>query len=155
MSLKNNNINIFVVLALIGELELQDQQAAQRNPSRHYLTRPDLPNPQADTPWQHMYAAQNDRAFITTMGFDVDTFGLILQGFQAEWELNHIERSDVNPNGEPRLGARSLNAAGVLGLVLHYIHSCMTETSLQQIFGLVPATVDRYIQFGLRILDSG
>jgi len=30
----------------------------------------------------------------------------------------------------------------------------MTETSLQQIFGLVPATVDRYIQFGLRILDS-
>jgi len=88
------------------------------------------------------------------MGFDVDTFGLILQGFQAEWELTPIERSDVNPNGEPRLGAHSLNAAGGLGLVLHYIHSCMTETSLQQIFGLVPATVDCYIQFGLRILDS-
>jgi len=30
----------------------------------------------------------------------------------------------------------------------------MTETSLQQIFGLVLATVDCYIQFGLRILDS-
>jgi len=26
--LENNNINIFVVLALLGELELQDQQAA-------------------------------------------------------------------------------------------------------------------------------
>src|SRR5882724_1832613 len=77
-----------------------------------------------------------------------------LQGFQAEWELTPIERSDVNPNGEPRLGARSLNAARGLGLVLHYVHSCMTETTLQQIFGLVLATVDHYIQFGLRILDS-
>src|SRR5882724_11549158 len=56
--------------------------------------------------------------------------------------------------GSPRLRAHSLNAAGGLGLVLHYIHSCMTETSLQQIFGLVLATVDHYIQFGLRILDS-
>jgi len=39
-----------------------------------------------------MYAAQNDHAFIMMMGFDVDTFGLILQGFQAEWELTPIER---------------------------------------------------------------
>ena len=101
-----------------------------------------------------MYAAQNNHAFITTMGFDVDNFGLILQGFQAGWELTPIKRNDVNPNGEPRLGAHSLNSAGGLGLVLHYIHLCMTETSLQQIFGLVPAIVDHYIHFGLRILDS-
>ena len=50
------------------------------------------------------------------MGFDVDTFGLILLGFQAGCELTPIERNDVNPNGEPRLGAHSLNAAGGLGL---------------------------------------
>lgn len=29
----------------------------------------------------------------------------------------------------------------------------MTEVILQQIFGLVPATVDRYVNFALRILD--
>ena len=88
------------------------------------------------------------------MCFDVATFELILNVFKAEWDSNPIDRNDVNPNGQPRLGARSLNAAGGLGLVLHYIHSCMTETSLQQIFGLVPATVDRYVHFGLRILDT-
>jgi len=61
----------------------------------------------------------------------VDTFGLILQGFQAGWELTLIERNDVNPNGEPRLGAHSLNAAGGLGLGLHYIHLCMLKTQCE------------------------
>ena len=53
------------------------------------------------------------------MGFDVATFELILNVFKAEWDSNPIDRNDVNPNGQPRLGARSLNAAGGLGLVLH------------------------------------
>jgi hypothetical protein len=59
----------------------------------------------------------------------------------------------VNPNGVPHVDHRSLDAAGGVGLVLHYIHSCMTQTSLQQIFGLIPATVDRYTNFALNILD--
>ena len=78
----------------------------------------------------------------------------MLTAFQAEWNSTPIERSDVNVHRQPRLGARSLDAAGGLGLVLHYIHSCMTETSLQQIFGLVPSTVDHYVHFGLEILDT-
>lgn len=54
--------------------------------------------------------------------------------------------------GAPWLGARSLDAAGALGLVLHYLNSAMLETSLQQIFALIPATVSRYLQFGQQIL---
>jgi len=44
-----NIINILVVLAFLGDLELQDKWAAQRNQAHHYLTHPDLPNPQEDT----------------------------------------------------------------------------------------------------------
>ena len=43
---------------------------------------------------------------------------------------------------------------GALGLVLHYLNSCITQTSLQQIFGLVPATVEHYIHISFQILDK-
>jgi len=70
-----------------------------------------------------------------------------LTGFQLVG-TNSIERNDVNPNGSQ--GWEPLtHFAGGLGLVLHYIHLCMTETSLQQIFGLVPAIVDHYIILAL------
>jgi hypothetical protein len=45
-----------------------------------------------------------------------------------------------------------LDAAGALGLALHFVNSTMREISLQQIFALVPSTVSRYIQFSLDIL---
>ena len=132
------------MLALLGELGFRNEQAAQCNPTWHYLTRTDLPHPWADTTWQHMFSAENDHAFISTMGFDVATFNYILTAFQVEWDFpslitamltafqaewnsTPIERSDVNVHGYPRLGARSLDAAGGLALVLHYIHSCMTD----------------------------
>ena len=86
------------------------------------------------------------------MGFDVNTFELILNsGFRDFWSTTTI--TDVDVDGNPWLGHHSLDATGALGLVLHYLNSCMTQTSLQQIFGLVPATVDHYILFSLRILD--
>jgi hypothetical protein len=141
-------------LAVAGELQMRQQQAERCLPSRAYLTRPDLPLPRSDTSWQHMLTAGNDRAFITTMGFDVASFQYILDArFQECWNTTAIERRDVNVNGVPRISRCSLDAAGGLGLVLHYIHSCMMQTSLQQIFGLVPATVDRHINFALNILD--
>jgi hypothetical protein len=45
-----------------------------------------------------------------------------------------------------------LDAAGALGLALHWVNSTMREISLQQIFALAPTTVSRYIQFSLDIL---
>jgi hypothetical protein len=63
-----------------------------------------------------------------------------------------LHSGDVSATGKPRLCARSLDAAGALGLVLHYLNSTMREISLQQIFALIPTTVSRYITFGLKIL---
>ncbi|KAF8578723.1 hypothetical protein K439DRAFT_1648714 [Ramaria rubella] len=142
-------------LGLARELERREERARLCNPARFYLTCLDLPLPRGDTSWQHMLAAGNDCAFITMMGYDVDTFDFILEsGFRTLWDSTAIERSDVSSSGAPRLNRCSLDAMGGLGIVLHYIHSCMTQTSLQQIFGLVPTMVDRYINFAMKILDA-
>jgi hypothetical protein len=87
------------------------------------------------------------------MGIDVPTFEFILtSGFASQWYEKPITRPDINLHGIPRLNRRSLNAGGALGLILHYLNSTMQETSLQQIFALVPATVSRYLTSGLLIL---
>jgi hypothetical protein len=87
------------------------------------------------------------------MGFDTQTFQDILEaGFSGTWYMTPIPRGDTAATGNPRPGARSLDAAGALGLALHFLNSTMREISLQQIFALVPSTVSRYIHFSLDIL---
>ncbi|KAI0740008.1 hypothetical protein BC629DRAFT_278976 [Irpex lacteus] len=101
-----------------------------------------------------MYEGRNDRAFITTMGIDVETFDILLGrgGFATRWDSHPIPRPDVQAHGNPRLGRRSVDAAGALGLVLHWLNSTMREVSLQQIFALVPSTVNRYIHAAVDVL---
>ncbi|KAG0695299.1 hypothetical protein DFH29DRAFT_1072537 [Suillus ampliporus] len=56
-----------------------------------------LPNPRMSTPWQALFASQNDRAFITTMGFEVETFAFILtSGFAKHWYHTPIPRDDIS-----------------------------------------------------------
>lgn len=89
------------------------------------------------------------------MGFDIATFRLILEGpgrFADLWGRTHIPRRDASTNGEARLGGRSLDAVGALGLVLHYLGSAILETSLQQVFALTPSTCSRYLRFAKKIL---
>ncbi|KAG6883631.1 hypothetical protein C0992_008252 [Termitomyces sp. T32_za158] len=147
-----------VLIVLIGIQEARQQRIHHRHRHRLYLRRRELlPNPRVGTPWQRLWESQNDRAFITTMGFDVKTFRFILEGrgrFAEHWESTVIPRSDASASGGPRLGSRSLNACGALGLTLHYLRSAMLKVSLQQIFALVPATVSRYLHFSLRILHT-
>jgi hypothetical protein len=125
-----------------------------RHLSRLYLCRSQLlPDPRSNTPWQALYESQNNRAFITTMGFDTKTFEDVLtEGFAVTWYSTPIPREDVAAMGNPRPGRRSLDAAGALGLAFHYLNSTMREISLQQIFALIPTTVSRYITFSLDIL---
>ena len=100
-----------------------------------------------------MHARGNDRAFITTMGIDVATFEHVLnEGFAEMWNMTAIPRNDISLVALPRIDRRSLDAAGALGLTLHYLASTMRELSLQQIFGLIPSTVSRYLSFSLQIL---
>ncbi|KAJ3848649.1 hypothetical protein EV368DRAFT_86400, partial [Lentinula lateritia] len=61
---------------------------------------------------------------------------------------------DVFSTGETRLGRRSLDAAGALGLALHYLASAILEIQLQQIFAIVPSVLARYLDFLLDILLS-
>jgi hypothetical protein len=125
-----------------------------RRRHRLYLCRPELvPNPRIGSPWQFLHQSQSDRAFMTTMGINTVTFQVILDvGFEHLWNSTAIPRTDTNIHGEPRLGARSLDAAGGLGLYLHYLRSSMREVGLQLIFALIPSTVNRYLAFARRIL---
>ena len=119
-----------------------------------YLTGPKLPPmPCHDSAWLRLYHSQNDRAFITMMGFNVATFNWILgAGFNELWNLSPISCTDVTNSASPQTYRKSLDAAGALGLVLHFLGFKMTKTSLQQIFALIPAPCSRYINFGLEIL---
>jgi len=148
------NTQLSAALLITGAEASRDLRIERRNQTRNYLCRPQLqPNPRHNTPWQALFNSRNDRAFITTMGFDVKTFELIVRsGFGACWLNQPIPRADASTRGESRPGGRSLDAWGALGLVLHYLNSTMLEISLQQIFALIPTTVSRYITFGLQIL---
>src|SRR6267154_2002836 len=73
--------------------------------SRLYLCRPQLlPSPRFMTPWTQLYESYNDRAYITTMGFNVTTFHQLLDsGFADKWNSTPIPRADVSSRGEPRV----------------------------------------------------
>ena len=143
-------------LRVFGYILVRAHQAGEdcRARRRRYLLREDLlPNPRETTPWQQLYQTQNDRAYIVTMGFDVNAFNRLLSaGFEERWNTRVIYRPDVQHDGRPRLGRRSLDAAGALGLVLHWLSSTMREVSLQQIFALIPSTVSRYLRTSIDLL---
>ena len=106
-----------------------------------------IPMPHHDSAWLRPYHSQNDRAF------NVATFNQILGvGFNELWNLSPISCTDVTNSASPWTYRKSLDAAGALGLVLHFLGSKMTKTSLQQIFALIPAPCSQYINFGLEIL---
>ena len=141
------------MIIYLGAEEYRALRAERRQSSRLYLCRPQLmsdPRDPSGSPWQKPYHSRSDRAFITTMGFDTETFDSILNtGFTQKWVEKSIPRDDNLPVSAPRPGRRSLDSDGALGLVLHYLNSTMREISLQQIFALIPTTVSRYIEFGL------
>ncbi|EDQ98024.1 uncharacterized protein LACBIDRAFT_316314 [Laccaria bicolor S238N-H82] len=141
-------------LIYLGAAESRKRRGARRQ--RLYLVRNELlPNPRVGTPWQRLLDSRSDPAYITTMGIDVTTFTYILDsGFTEHWNATPIPRADCPGTAVPRLNSRSLDAAGALGLILHYLNSTMREVSLMQIFALIPSTVSRYITFTLTILLS-
>jgi len=145
---------ILAAVLVIGSNEDHTWSVENRRPRRQYLGRMNLlPNPRIGTPWIRLYQNYEDRAFITTMGVDTSTFRTILEaGFGRLWHTLPIPRPDMRTAIHPRAGKRSLDAAGGLGLVLHWLSSTMRQVSLQQIFALVPSTVSRYLNFALSIL---
>ena len=69
-----------VALMIIGVEEPPRLCMERRHPSQLSVCRPQLlPNSRKDTPWQVLYQSRSDRAFITTMGFDVDAFTYVVE----------------------------------------------------------------------------
>jgi hypothetical protein len=81
------NTQLSAALLIMGAEESRVPRSERRNQTRNYLCRPQLqPDPRNNTPWQALFNSRNNRAFITTMGFDVETFELIVRsGFGALW----------------------------------------------------------------------
>ncbi|KIK96334.1 hypothetical protein PAXRUDRAFT_772156 [Paxillus rubicundulus Ve08.2h10] len=101
---EENKITL-IAAAIIGGAEISRQiRIENRHENRLYLCRPQLlPNPRLATPWQVLYDSQNDHAFITTMGFDVQTFAYILtSGFATCWHETAIPRNDTSTVANPR-----------------------------------------------------
>ena len=86
------------MIIYIGAEEYRALRAQRRQPSRLYLCRPQLMSDPCDpsgSPWQKPYHSRSDRAFITTMGFDTETFDSILNaGFTQKWVEKSIPRDD-------------------------------------------------------------
>lgn len=145
---------LLTAVLIVGSNEDHAWSVGNQRPRRQYLGRMSLlPNPRIGTPWTRLYEHREDRAFITTMGINTSTFDTILKaGFEQLWYIQPIPRPDARTAIHPRAGGRSLDAAGGLGLVLHWLSSTMRQISLQQIFALVPSTVSRYLRFALSIL---
>ena len=70
-------------------------------------------------------------------------------GFVEKYFSGTVPRYDIDSTGTSRPGRCSLDAAGALRLILHYLNSTMCEMSLQQIFALIPSTVSQYNNFSL------
>ena len=89
-----DHLVIGIIILLIGVLEARAMKIRHCNIKHLYLHQKDLLlNSHEGTPWQILWAGQDDHAFIMTMGFDVATFQNILQGrgqFAERWELSTI-----------------------------------------------------------------
>ncbi|ETL30137.1 hypothetical protein L916_16849, partial [Phytophthora nicotianae] len=114
-----DGVVLILMLALAHE---GPQEKHERQRGQNYLTRADLhPEARYGTTWEAIYGAGNDRAFITTTGFDVSCFHCLLSCFEPRWCSTPIPRNDVDASGESRPDRRSLSAAAALGLALHYL----------------------------------
>ncbi|OAV93996.1 hypothetical protein PTTG_06708 [Puccinia triticina 1-1 BBBD Race 1] len=87
--------------------------------------------------WRWLYNTRDDRAFIKTMGVDVQTFEDLLVPFSAHWHQAPIPWADAEvPPGQAQMDPQ--DAAASLGLVLHWLSSTMDEFQLQDIFAISP-----------------
>lgn len=66
---------VLILILALGVEEAKQTLSHCRHPSFLYLCRPQLlPHPWGQTRWQILFSSHCDRAYITTMGFDVKDF---------------------------------------------------------------------------------
>ncbi|SJK97335.1 uncharacterized protein ARMOST_00587 [Armillaria ostoyae] len=87
------------------------------------------------------------------MGLDVETFDVVIQsGFVQLWDTTPIPRPDAPDVAATCLTHQFLDASSALGLLLHWLNSTVSDTSLMEIFTLIPSTIHCYVCFALSLL---
>ena len=109
---------------------------------RHYLTRAALTEPNQSA-WREIKNSKDDMAFLDTTGMTYAVFLELLKAFKKCWD---------GPIVQSRGRKRVLTIEDVLGLVLHYLNSCMRQKTLAEVFGIVPSSVSKYLCKGLGCL---
>ncbi len=110
--------------------------------------------PLALSPWRKLQASRNDQAYITMMGFDIDSFETILKKFSPMY-LTHtpFDASGMNiPLDDPRGRKRKVLPADCLGLVLVWTRTRGSMNVLQLVFGLTYTNLSVYLRFGIRLI---
>ena len=103
-----------IALAIVLLVFINRKQRRHRN----FLSRSSLlPNPSEGTPWQALYAENDDRAYIVTMGVGVAVFQKILQsGFADTWNSFLIPRNNTRSAAHHDLDSAPWMRQGLLVL---------------------------------------
>ncbi|KAF8670417.1 DDE superfamily endonuclease [Rhizoctonia solani] len=123
MLLDDEEEDIYIIRRWRKQQREQDLVQRNRNPWRerwNYLKRGELlPNPRDLSSWLGIYNSREDRAYLNVFGVNVYKFHFLLNsGFAEAWNARPIARTNTNPHGATRIGSRSLEAAGGLGLLI-------------------------------------
>lgn len=152
-------LQAFVVL-LVGtqsSLLLQKLKRRKYNERHGVLTRRNVISP-FSSPWAVVRSQMDDRALIMTTGLNRDGFERLLGVFGPLWTghsplcRGYNTVSGIRPIRSKRGRPRSLDPAGGLAIVLHFMRTTATISQLCLVFGTVPSVTSLWIQFGLIIL---
>ena len=78
-----------VAVIVLSAEQAQHDRNADRQRTRTYLRCTELlRSPKLATPWLSLYKSHSNRAYITTMGIDTNTFEYLLSaGFEERWNI--------------------------------------------------------------------
>lgn len=106
---------------------------------RPKINKPSLTGPEHSA-WSKVLSAQHNGTFIKVTGLDYPTFSMLLTDFQVHSRINYKRCK--------------LDAAGHLGLALHYLSSTCDISCLCLIFGAVESVIYVSLDRALDTLDS-
>jgi hypothetical protein len=104
--------------------------------------------------WQKLQASRNDQAYITMMGFDVDSFEKNLEKFSPIYLMHTpFDASGMIVSlDDVRRQKRKVLPADCLGLVLVWMRTRGLLNVLQLVFGLTYTNLSAYLWFGIRLI---
>ena len=140
---------LLVVMFIILLLVAQYQQHLPQNRTR--LSAKALVARRFSPPWVKMMNTGEDRDFVHIMGLDRPAFFTLLAPFSTAYGKYSMDGQEIESKFCSH-GNRALNAAGTLGLVLHWLSSKAEEKYLCMIFAVTESTFNLYKHFGCMIL---